>query len=253
MGSTAGDYDGDGHLDLFKTNFSDDTSTLYHANGDGTFTDTTYPAGVGINTDALGWGTMFADVDNDGCPDLLVVNGHVYPEVDASRLGSTFKQPRFLYWNQHNGHFKDISAHSGPGLAIPLSGRGLATADLFNDGRVDAVVNNLSDRPLLLVNQAANANHWLGLHLIGTVSNRSAIGARVTLHGATRAWVDEVRSGSSYNSSSDLRMHFGLGTEANVTSIEVRWPNGNRERFTSPAADRILELVEGRGKSIAPP
>ncbi len=248
MGSTAADYDGDGHLDLFKTNFSDDTSTLYHANGDGTFTDVTFAAGLGTNLDALGWGTAFADIDNDGFPDLLVVNGHVYPEVDAAHLGSAFKQARFLYWNQGNGHFKDLSKASGPGLITPLSGRGLAVADLFNDGRLDAVVNNLSERPMLLVNQAANHNHWLGLHLAGTVSNRSAIGARVTLHGDKRSWVDEVRSGSSYNSSNDLRLHFGLGAESHLSSIEVRWPNGVSELFPASSVDRTLEVTEGKGK-----
>ena len=250
MGSTAADYDGDGHIDLFKTNFSDDTSTLYHANGDGTFTDTTFPAGLGINLDALGWGVMFADVDNDGYPDLLVANGHVYPEVDAAKLGATFKEPRFLYWNQGNGHFKDLSRSSGPGLTQSMSGRGLAIADLFNDGRLEAVVNNLSDLPMLLVNQAKNPNHWLGLHLTGTTSNRSAIGAQVTLHGEKRIWVDEVRSGSSYNSSSDIRLHFGLGAETHIRSIEVRWPNGSREKFPANSVDRILELVEGKGTIV---
>ena len=248
MGSTAADYDGDGHLDLFKTNFSDDTSTLYHANGDGTFTDVTYEAGLGINSDTLGWGAMFADVDNDGFPDLLVVNGHVYPEVDAAHLGATFKEPRFLYWNQGNGKFKDLSNSSGPGLTEPMSGRGLAIADLFNDGRIDAVVNNLSDRPSLLVNEAKNANHWIGIRLVGTNSNRSAIGARVTVRAANRRWVDEVRSGSSYSSSNDLRLHFGLGTLTAVQGIEVRWPNGAREQFMADGVDRILELVEGKGQ-----
>jgi hypothetical protein len=251
MGSTAGDYDGDGHLDLFKTNFSDDTATLYHANGDGTFTDMTNAAGLGINLDALGWGAMFADVDNDGYPDLLVVNGHVYPEVDEAKLGATFKEPRFLYWNQGNGTFKDVSKLSGPGLTEPLSGRGLAIADLWNDGRLEAVVNNLSEMPLLLVNEAANKNHWLGLRLTGTVSNRDAIGARVTLHGSKRAWVDEVRSGSSYSSSNDLRLHFGLGAETKLAGIEVRWPNGAREQFDVPGIDRIVELTEGKGKPLA--
>jgi hypothetical protein len=248
MGSTAADYDGDGRLDLFKTNFSDDTSTLYHANADGTYTDVTFEAGLGINLDALGWGAVFADVDNDGYPDLLVANGHVYPEVDANALGSTFKEPRFLYWNQGNGHFKDLSKSSGPGLTEKLSGRGLAVADLFNDGRLSAVVNNLSDRPMLLVNLAKNDNHWLGLRLVGTVSNRSAIGARVILHGAKRNWVDEVRSGSSYNSSSDLRLHFGLDSAASLSLVEVRWPNGEREQFEAAGIDRILTLVEGKGK-----
>ena len=247
MGSTAGDYDGDGHLDLFKTNFSDDTSTLYHANGDGTFTDNTFAAGLGINLNALGWGAMFADVDNDGYPDLLVANGHVYPEVDTAKLGATFKEPRFLYWNQQNGKFKDVSKSAGPGLTEPLSGRGLAVGDLWNDGRLEAVVNNLSDRSMLLVNEAANRNHWLGVKLVGTASNRDGIGARVTLVGSRRSWVDEVRSGSSYSSSSDLRLHFGLGAETKIAKIAVRWPNGETELFSVSGIDRLLTLVEGKG------
>ncbi|HEY4354569.1 MAG TPA: CRTAC1 family protein [Acidobacteriaceae bacterium] len=252
MGATAADYDGDGHLDLFKTNFSDDTSTLYHANGDGNFTDVTSQAGLAANADALGWGTMFADVDNDGYPDILVVNGHVYPEVDAAGMGSSFKEKRFLYSNLRNGHFRDISATAGPGLTEPLSGRGLAIADLWNDGRLEAVVNNLSDRPLLLVNLAGNNNHWIGLQLRGTQSNRDAIGARVTLRGTAegkeRMWVDEVRSGSSYSSSNDLRMHFGLGTNPRLSQLTVRWPNGTVEEFPLPLQDRFTEIVEGRGR-----
>ena len=256
MGSTAADYDGDGHLDLFKTNFSDDTPTLYHANGDGTFADDTSAAGLATHTEALGWGTMFADVDNDGYPDLLVVNGHVYPEVDAAKLGATFREPRFLWGNLGNGRFRDLSAVSGPGMTEPLSGRGLAVADLWNDGRLEAVVNNLSDRPMLLVNEARNANHWIGLRLIGTVSNRSAIGARVTLTGTLsrkeRVWVDEVRSGSSYSSSSDLRLHFGLGAQSALRGMTVRWPNGVTEQFPAPLIDRISDITEGSGRPAAP-
>ena len=248
MGSTAGDYDGDGHIDLFKTNFSDDTATLYRNHGDGTFSDETFAAGLGINTDALGWGAMFADVDNDGYPDLLVVNGHVYPEVDSAKLGAAYREPRFLYWNQGNGKFKDVSKSAGPGLTEALSGRGLAVADLWNDGRLEAVVNNLSDRPMLLVNEAKNANHWLGIRLVGTRSNRSAIGARVVVEGAKRNWVDEVRSGSSYNSSSDLRLHFGLGSETAVKRVSVRWPSGGKESFAVEGVDRMVEFVEGKGK-----
>jgi hypothetical protein len=252
MGSTAADFDGDGHLDLFKTNFSDDTSTLYHANGDGTFTDNTSVSGLAIHTEALGWGAMFADVDNDGYPDLLLVNGHVYPEVDEAQLGATFKEPRFLYYNLHNGKFRDLSSVSGPGLTLPLSGRGLAIADLWNDGRLEAIVNNLSDRPMLLVNKANNQNHWLGLRLVGKQSNRSAIGARVTLRGTQaglpRVWVDEVRSGSSYNSSSDLRLHFGLGADPKLSGLDVRWPNGETETFSAPAWDQYATLVEGTGR-----
>lgn len=253
MGSTAADYNGDGHLDLFKTNFSDDTATLYHANGDGTFTDDTSQAGLAVNSDALGWGTMFADADNDGWPDLLVVNGHVYPEVDNAELGSHFKERRLFYRNSGNGHFTDESKSSGPGLTEPLSGRGLATADLWNDGRVSAVVNNLSDRPMLLVNQAHSTNHWLGLKLVGTQSNHDAIGARVelrgTLEGKPHIWVDEVRSGSSYNSSSDLRLHFGLGASAVLIMLEIRWPNGIHEHFPIPSVDAITTVIEGHGVS----
>jgi len=254
MGATAADYEGDGHLDLFKTNFSDDTSTLYRANGDGTFTDVTSTAGLAINSDALGWGTMFADVDNDGFPDLLVVNGHVYPEVDQAQLGATYKEPRFLYLNTGNGKFRDVSKTSGPGLSEPLSGRGLAIADLWNDGRLEAVVNNLSDRPMLLVNEAKNSNHWLGLKLVGTHSNRSAIGARMTLRGTQagkeRVWVDEVRSGSSYSSSSDLRLHVGLGPQPLLTQLIIRWPSGENEQFPVPPVDRYTTLTEGRGKAV---
>jgi hypothetical protein len=251
MGSTSADYDGDGKLDLFKTNFSDDTSTLYHNNGDGTYTDVTFPAGLGINTEALGWGAMFADVDNDGWPDLLVANGHVYPEVDSEKLGATYREPRFLYWNLGDGKFKDISKVSGPGLTTPESGRGLAIADLFNDGRLEAVVNNISDNPMLLVNMAKNQNHWLGLQLTGTRSNRDAIGAHVTVHGTQRIWVDEVRSGSSYNSSSDLRIHFGLGKETTLKSIEIRWPSGAVEDFDGPMqVYRYIKLTEGKGHGL---
>ena len=249
MGSTSADYDGDGNLDIFKTNFSDDTSTLYHNNGDGTFNDVTFAAGLGINTDALGWGTMFADVDNKGWPDLLVANGHVYPEVDSAKLGAAFREPRFLYYNLGNGKFSDISKKAGPGLQEPHSGRGLATADLWNDGRVDVVINNLSDRPMLLVNMAKNNNHWLSVKLEGTKSNRDAIGANIVVVGEKRRWVDELRNGSSYNSSSDLRVHFGLGGEKQVKAIEVRWPNGDSESFPAPAGvDRLVTLVEGKGQ-----
>lgn len=247
MGSTVADYDGDGRPDIFKTNFSDDTSTLYHNEGDGTFSDVTMSAGVGSIVQDLGWGTMFMDMDNDGWPDLLLVNGHVYPEVDSGNLGSAYKEPRIVYHNLANGKFQDVSKSSGPGITTPQSSRGLAIGDLWNDGRLEAVVNNISDKPMLLVNVAKNPNQWLGVRVVGTQSNRDGIGARVTLHAGGRRWAQEVRSGSSYDSSNDLRLHFGLGTLSKVDELEVRWPNGRTEMFLGSEADRFVTLREGSG------
>jgi enediyne biosynthesis protein E4 len=250
MGSTVGDYDGDGHLDIFKTNFSEDTSTLYHNNGDKTFTDVTAASGLGINTQLLGWGAMFVDLDNHGWPDLLAVNGHVYPEVDSAKLGSTYREPRCIYRNLGNGKFEDISQKSGPGITQPAASRGLAIGDLWNDGRVEAVINNISDHPMLLVNFARNQNHWLGVRLMGVQSNRDGIGARVTVRGQSRSWVNEVRSGSSYSSSNDLRLHFGLGQETHVEAIKVRWPAGREELFPGMPADQFVTLKEGTGRNV---
>lgn len=250
MGSTIGDYDGDGRLDIFKTNFSDDTSTLYHNNGDGTFTDATTEAGLGLHTKYLGWGTMFVDVDNDGWPDLLLVNGHVYPEVDKQHLGSTYEEPRILYHNRGNGTFEDISERAGPGITTASSARGLAVGDLWNDGRMSAVISNMNAAPSLLVNQVRSHNHWIAVHTIGTKSNRDGIGARVMVKAGGRNRIDEVRSGSSYNSNSDMRVHFGLGSVTKVDFVEIRWPSGLVERFEGLGVDAIHSLKEGSGKAI---
>ena len=247
MGSTIGDYDNDGWPDIFRTNFSDDTSSLYHNNHDGTFTSAIFDAGLSLNTQYLGWGAMFVDVDNSGWPDILAVNGHVYPEVDFAHLGATYREPRILYWNQGNGKFKDISKVSGPGITEARSSRGLAVGDLWNDGRESAVVNNIDEKPLLLVNLAANGNHWVGVILQGTQSNRDGIGARVTVSAGRREWVQEERSGSSYVSNNDLRLHFGIGSAATIQFIDVVWPSGLSERFAGGASDGFFTLVEGRG------
>ncbi|HXB62726.1 MAG TPA: CRTAC1 family protein, partial [Acidobacteriaceae bacterium] len=197
--------------------------------------------------------------DNDGWLDLFVANGHVYPEVDSSHLGSDYREPRLLYHNLGNGKFADITKDAGPGITTPASARGLAVADLWNDGRQEVVINDVSSLPMLLVNFAPNNNHWIGLALTGTKSNRSAIGARVTLRGTTaggtaaakeRVWVNEVRSGSSYNSSSDMRLHFGLGPSAMLHEVEVSWPSGLTELFPAPPIDRITTLTEGAGKPL---
>jgi hypothetical protein len=253
MGSTVADYDNDGHPDIFKTNFSDDSSSLYHNTGDGTFTSTIFDAGLGLNTQYLGWGTMFLDIDNDGRPDILLVNGHVYPEVDSAHLGSSYREPRLLYWNAGQGKFKDLSQQCGPGCTQPAASRGLAIGDLWNDGRISAVVNNMSGQPMLLVNQADNRNHWLGVITRGTQSNRDGIGAKVTILAGSHKFVEEVRSGSSYISNNDLRLHFGLGNSQAVDGIQVRWPNGKIEMFPGTSADCFVTLIEGRGEAAGGP
>jgi hypothetical protein len=251
MGSTIADYDGDGWPDIFKTNFSDDTSSLYLNHKDGTFVPSIFQAGLGLNTQYLGWGTMFLDLDNSGWPGILLVNGHVYPQVDAAKLGITYREPRLLYQNLADGKFKDISKDAGPGCTEPASSRGLAIADFWNDGRISAVVNNIDSTPMLLVNEAPNTHHWLGVITEGTRSNRDGIGATVTVVAGTKRWTQEVRSGSSYISSNDLRLHFGLGSATTIDGIEISWPSGLRERFTVNAVDSFLTVVEGQGKEFA--
>jgi len=235
MGSTIGDYNGDGHLDIFKTNFSDDTSTLYKN------------AGLGLYTQYLGWGTMFLDFDNDGWPDLLLVNGHVYPEVDSQHLGSSYKEPRILFHNNGDGTFSDISASAGSAITTNASSRGLAVADLWNDGRMSAVINNMNAAPSLLVNQVRSTNHWVAIRTVGTKSNRDGVGARIRVKAGSRILVDEVRSGSSFISNSDMRVHFGLGKADKIEWVEIRWPSGLTERFANLQVDQIHSLKEGSG------
>ena len=251
MGSSVADYDGDGWPDIVKTNFSDDTSSLYRNNHDGTFTPSIFEAGLGLNTQYLGWGAMFLDLNNGGLPSILLANGHVYPQVDSAHLGSSYREPRLLYLNLGNGKFKDISKDAGPGCTQPASSRGLAIADFWNDGRLSAVINNIDQKPMLLVNLAPNKNHWLGIITRGTRSNRDGIGARVSVHAGTQTWVQEVRSGSSYISSNDLRLHFGLGSAMAVDRIDVLWPNGLKESFTATGVDHFSTLIEGSGTQPA--
>jgi enediyne biosynthesis protein E4 len=250
MGSTIADYNGDGWLDIFKTNFSDDTSTLYRNNGDGTFSDVTTAAGLGLHTKYLGWGAMFFDFDNDGWPDLLLVNGHVYPEVDKYHLGSSYQEPRILYHNNGNGTFTDVSEQAGAGITTLSSSRGLAVGDLWNNGQLSAVISNMNARNSLLVNQVKYPNHWIAFKTIGTVSNRDGVGTRITVRAGKRLLVDEVRSGSSYVSNNDMRVHFGLGTATKVDSVEVRWPSGLTERFDNLTIDKINEVKEGSGVAL---
>ena len=250
MGTTVADYNGDGRLDIFKTNFSDDTPTLYRNDGDGIFSDVTFAAGLGLHTQYLGWGTMFFDFDNDGWPDLILANGHVYPEVDKFRLGSGYLEPRLLYHNNGNGTFTDVSATAGPGINAASSARGLAVGDFWNDGRLSVVINNVYARPSLLVNTAHSGNHWVAFKTVGTHSNRDGIGAKITLKAGKRTLVDEVRSGSSYISQNDLRVHFGLGSAVKIDAVQVRWPSGLVEHFDNLSIDAIHTLKEGSGMAV---
>jgi enediyne biosynthesis protein E4 len=247
MGVAAGDYDRDGWLDIVKTNFDDDTPSLYRNLGRGLFDDATRAAGLAVNTRYLGWGTGFLDVDRDSWPEILIVNGHVYPEAD--RLGGhySYQQPKLLYRNLGNGRFEDVSMRAGPALIEKTSARGAAFGDLFNTGTQDIVVNNMHDPPSLLHNCAAPTGHGLLVELVGTRSNRSAIGARVTVSVSGRRLIDEVRSGGSFCSHNDLRIHMGLGGQTRADTIEVAWPSGATEKISALDADQLVVIREGSG------
>jgi hypothetical protein len=248
MGVAVADYDCDGWLDIFKTNFSDDTPDLYHNNGDGTFTDVTLLSGLGVNTQYVCWGAGFLDYDNDGWPDILHVTGHVYPQVDSANLGQTFRSPRLVYKNLGNGKFRDVSAQMGPGINERFSSRGAAFGDFDNDGDVDVLVLNMNDLPSLLRNDGGNRNNWIKLKLIGTICNRTAIGARVRVVTGNHTQMNEVASGGSVMSQSDLRLHFGLQQAEVVDLIEVKWPTTQMiEKFTRVEANQILTIREGAG------
>jgi hypothetical protein len=247
MGVGAGDYNRDGWLDLVKTNFDDDTTSLYRNLGGGNFEDATTEAGLGVNTRYLGWGTGFLDFDLDTWPDIFIVNGHVYPEADRIGGHYTYPQRRLLYRNLGTGRFADVSLQAGAGMSEKKVSRGAAVGDLFNTGRQDIVVNNMNDTPTLLHNCTPPGGHSLVVQLVGTRSNRSGIGARITVHLAGRRLVDEVRSGGSFCSQNDLRIHFGLGARSRADRIEVEWPSGTTDTVAGVDADQIVVIREGSG------
>ncbi len=253
MGVAAADYDGDGRLDIVKTNFAGDTSTLYRNQGENTYEDQTLQAGLGRNTRFLGWGAAFLDIDNDGLPDILLANGHVYPEVGDTDAEAGYRQRKVLYRNLGSGRFADVSLAGGSGITETVAARGMAVGDFNNDGALDVVVNCVNDLPQLLRSTNRTGNNWLKLKLIGTRSNRSAIGARVTCRTPDgRLQSQEVRSGGGYLSQSALELHFGLGT-AESAEVDVRWPSGETYRAGRLTAKAVHRLTEGTNRVATAP
>ena len=242
MGIAVADYDGDGFLDIAKTNFSGDLTSLYHNDDGKFFTDVSREAGLG-KRQLLGWGTAFVDVDDDGWRDLVIANGHVYPEVEGKGLGDTYLQPTVLFHNEGGNKFRDVTNEAGPGLQTPRSARGLAFGDLDGDGRPEIVLVNMNAAPSLLKNNGPHGN-YLNVLLTGKQSNRSAIGARVMITAAGRKMIDEVMSGGSYYSQNSFTLHFGLGAASEVDSIEVRWPSGVMQTIGKTPANQTVKISE---------
>ena len=253
MGISAGDYDLDGNLDLVKTNFAGDTPSLYHNLGGATFEDATFPAGLGRHTQFLGWGVGFFDFDNDGWPDILICNGHVYPEVEQLRTEAGYAQRKLLYHNMHNSHFADVSEEAGPAISEPSASRGCAFGDFDNDGDIDFVINCVNDVPRLVRCDSTLKHNWIKVRTIGTKSNRSGIGARLRcvaqIPGETKphSQIDEVRSGGGYFSQSDLRVHFGIGKAEKVDLLEIKWPSGAVDSLKDIKPNQVIYVKEGEG------
>ena len=246
MGIGIGDYQHTGRIDLFTTTFSDDYKTLYRNDGHGNFTDVTYQSGLAAPTiPFLSWGTGFLDFDNDGWLDIFIASGHVYPQVDKQDWGTTWAERPQLFQNIDGKKFQEVPPATGSGLADVIPARGAAFGDIFNDGYIDVVINNIDSKPTLLRNVLRKGNHWLELRLIGgPKSPRDAIGAKVFLTAGGVRQRGDVYSGGSYASSSDQRVHFGFGKTTSVDSIEIHWPSGTVQKITSPGIDRILTIQE---------
>jgi hypothetical protein len=250
MGIAVGDYQNNGMLAIFNTTFSDDYKPFYRNEGDANLTDISYQIGLGeISVPFLSWGDAFLDYDNDGWRDLLMSDGHVYPQADKYAWGTSWAERPMLFHNLQGKSFEPVPAVEGSGLAVVIAGRGMAVGDLFNDGKLDAVINVMDGHPVLLRNVNPDKNHWLELKLVGgPKSPRDAVGATVYVTANGMKQRGDVLSGGSYLSSNDLRPHFGLGQATAVDVLEIHWPSGKVEKFTVPGVDRIVTLTEGTGK-----
>jgi hypothetical protein len=246
MGLGIADFNLDGHLDIFKTHFSDDTNVLYRNDGKGNFEDVTIKSGLGVETRFTGWGAGIVDFDNDGQPDIFLVTGSVYPEIEKQLPSYPHKTPRIIFRNLGGGKFEELIEQAGPGIAAVHSSRGCAFGDFDNDGDVDILIMNMNEPPSLLRNDCGKQNHWLKVKLVGTKSNRSALGARVTVRYGDRVQIQDVLAQSSYYSVNDSRLHFGLGS-ATEASLEIRWPIGTVEPIGKVPADRLIVVKEGSG------
>jgi hypothetical protein len=246
MGIATGDYDTDGNLDILKTHFSDDTNVLYRNDGKGYFEDATIRSGLGVETRYVGWGAGIVDLDNDGQPDLFLVTGSVYPEVEKQLPAYPFRTPRLVFRSLGNGRFEELIEEAGSGVAATHTSRGCAFGDFDNDGDVDVLVMNMNEPPSLLRNDVSGGGHWLKVLLVGVTSNRSAIGARVEALYGERRQVQEVQAQSSFYSANDRRLHFGLGA-ATSAELTIRWPSGATERVAGVAADQLVVVREGKG------
>ena len=248
MGVAVGDYNHTGRLSIYVTNFENEFNTLYRNDGKGDFSDVSYDAGVALpSLPFVKWGVVFSDLDNDGWLDLFSVNGHVYPQVDTLPSGARYAEPSNLLMNEKDGTFCDASGQAGTPVSMARVGRGLAAADFENDGNLDLIVENLDGSPALLHNAGVPGRHWISFELTGTKSNRMALGARLVVHAGGTTQTDEVRSGGSYLSQNDVRVHFGLGTATRVDSVEVHWPSGAVDTLTNLQADHFYAVREGAG------
>ncbi len=248
MGVDFGDFDRDGRLDIFVTNFSEEPDALFWNQGEKGFTDIAASAGVARPSfQPVGWGAAFFDMDNDGWLDLIVANGHVYPQMDLVEGGAPFREPLLLFRNKHDRTFEDVTTLAGLDRLPPASRRGLAVGDVNNDGKLDIVLLNIGEPPTLLINRTQSSHHAVLFHLVGTKSNKAAIGARAVIASGESVQMGEVRSGSSYLSQNDLRLHFGLGDATSISSVQIVWPSGKAETYKDLASDFIYTILEGSG------